>query len=238
MLRVGLGEYAAKQLLMLDRFVGRADREPERVRDQAGERGLDEARDFGDLGDADAGEAGLVASALEQTDRLLADRSSGHQQHEVDRVRDQLTRHHRRALADEAHGIWHIPHPRIRRGGERSDHAALSHTRKRCEREDNVDILACTARVITGMSEHHTRLGCARGDPTKGIIPASPRAKRSSRVRCAPAVETSATRARVSATIGSVRGEGSANRCQWKPGKPSRTERSSNSTQARDMAQQ
>ena len=67
-----------------------AQGEPEGMLDQAGERGLDELGDLSYLGDGDGGEAVLVEDALEQSHGLLADRSGGDEQDEIDGVREQL----------------------------------------------------------------------------------------------------------------------------------------------------
>jgi len=63
---------------------GGAEREAEGVRDEAGQGGRDQAGDGWHLGDGDGGDPRLIQSPLEQSDRLLADRSGRHEQRQID----------------------------------------------------------------------------------------------------------------------------------------------------------
>ena len=68
----------------------RAKREPERRLHETRERRERLGRHLAHLGDRHRREAVLVEHALEQSDRLLADRSGGDEQHEVDGVREEF----------------------------------------------------------------------------------------------------------------------------------------------------
>ena len=63
-----------------------AEREAEWVLDEACQGGPYDLADLAYLGDRYRREASIVEDALEQSDRLLADWSGGHQEHEVDGV--------------------------------------------------------------------------------------------------------------------------------------------------------
>ncbi len=86
MVALGLAEAALDDAALRRLVADRAERQPERVADEAGQRRLHERGDLPDLGDRDGGETVVVEDALEQPDRLLADRSGRDEQDEVDLV--------------------------------------------------------------------------------------------------------------------------------------------------------
>ncbi len=86
MVALGLAYAASDDAALRRLVVHRAERQPERVGDEAGQRRLHERGDLPHLGDRDGGETVVVEDALEQPDRLLADRSGRDEQDEVDLV--------------------------------------------------------------------------------------------------------------------------------------------------------
>lgn len=84
--RVGAGgglEHLAEDRLVQTLVADLPEGQAEGMSDEARERRLRDAGDGGHLGDRHGGDAGFVQATLEQSDRLLADRSGGHQQREV-----------------------------------------------------------------------------------------------------------------------------------------------------------
>ena len=109
--RAGGLSHAALDHLPLASFVADgAEREPERMGDEAGQRRLDQARDVRRLGDRNRRQSLLVEDSLEQPDRLLADRSRGDEEHEVDAVGPQAACHLRAGLAYERPGVGDVTH--------------------------------------------------------------------------------------------------------------------------------
>jgi hypothetical protein len=95
-----------------------AEGEAEGVGHETRERGLDDPRDVRGGGDRDGRDPRAVKSALEQPDRLLADRSSGHQECEIDLLGAQVADGERRKTLEDGAAVGDEAHGRDRRGGQ------------------------------------------------------------------------------------------------------------------------
>ncbi len=87
-----------------------AEREAEGVLDEAGKRGLAQFGDLADEGDGDRRKPVLVEDPLEQSHGLLADRSGGDEQGEVDGVGHKLTGDRRPTLPQERTRVGDVAH--------------------------------------------------------------------------------------------------------------------------------
>lgn len=79
----GCVQAAAKHVALRRLVVDCAKRQAEGVRHEAGKRRFYQCRDLRHLGDRDGRQAVIVEDSLEQSDRLLADRSGRHEQDQV-----------------------------------------------------------------------------------------------------------------------------------------------------------
>ena len=99
----------------------RAQRQPERVCDDAGQRRTRKAGDLRDLGDRDRGEATRVDRALEQSDRLLTDRSGGDEERQVHPVRGESGSDGGPRLLEQHVRLRDVAHEAVGPGGDRAD---------------------------------------------------------------------------------------------------------------------
>lgn len=106
----GLPQDACEQALVARGVADCANRQPKRMSDKASQRRLNERGDLGDLSDADGRESRIVTRALKQTDRLLTDRSGGNEQHKVNCICNELTRHCWRPLRHQASRLGDVSH--------------------------------------------------------------------------------------------------------------------------------
>jgi hypothetical protein len=98
------------------RVANRTERQAERVGDEDRPRRFDDRRDLDDLRDRDGAQPGFVEHALDQSHGLLADRSCGSKQDQVDAVEGEPGGDHWSGLFDQDLGIRDVAHERINGG--------------------------------------------------------------------------------------------------------------------------
>ena len=87
-----LVEHRAHHALMGGRIPGSSQRQAERVCDETRQRRAHQLGDRGNLRDRDRRDSRLVETPLKQSDRLLAGRSSGNEEHQVSVVAPEVVR--------------------------------------------------------------------------------------------------------------------------------------------------
>lgn len=125
MIALGFGEDGPQDLPMRAVVAELAEREPERMRDEAGEGRTHAHRDRWHLGDGDGRDPRLVQTSLEQPDRLLADRSGRDEQGEVDLLGTEPVDGRGDEALEDAVAARHVAHRRDGGRSERSDEAGI-----------------------------------------------------------------------------------------------------------------
>ena len=105
-----LREHCAQHEFMGGSIAGGTEGQAEGVRDDSGEGGACEFGDRWDLRDGDRRDARVVKSPLEQSDRLLADRSSGNEEHQVDLVALEHVDGHGEVAVEDYPAVEDRPH--------------------------------------------------------------------------------------------------------------------------------
>jgi hypothetical protein len=98
------------------RVSNRTERQAERVGHEDRPRRLDDRRDLDDLRDRDGAQPGFVEHALDQSHGLLADRSSGSEQNQIDAVGGEPGGDCWSGLLDQDIGVRDVAHERINGG--------------------------------------------------------------------------------------------------------------------------
>lgn len=114
-------QHSALRVLIVDVPEGQS----ERMCHEARQRRLCQLGDLGDLRDRHRRHAVVVEHSLQQSDRLLADRSSRHEESEIDGIADQGTSDLRARLAQQWVGVGDVPHEAIRRRRDLADQALV-----------------------------------------------------------------------------------------------------------------
>ena len=89
---------------------GCAERQPEGIPDKARQGRAHQFCDRRNLCDGDRRDARVVKSPLEQSDRLLADRSSGNEEHQVDLVALEHVDGHGEVAVEDYPAVEDRPH--------------------------------------------------------------------------------------------------------------------------------
>lgn len=133
-----LGKHRADDQAVGGRIAGSTKRKAEGVRDNARQGWARHRGDRRDLRDRDRCDPRVVKPSLEQSDRLLADRSSRNQQHQVDAVAAEPVDGDRDMPVEDHLAVEDRSHHRNGQPGHRPDHTLLRQPLKRTHRPDNL----------------------------------------------------------------------------------------------------
>jgi len=114
--RGGRGQERVEDRTLGACVANRTERQPERVRHEDRPRRLHNCRNFDHLRDRNRAEPEVVENTLDQSHGLLADRSSGSEQDQVDAVGGEPGGDHWSGLFDQDLGIRDVAHERINGG--------------------------------------------------------------------------------------------------------------------------
>jgi hypothetical protein len=114
--RLGRGQEGIENRTLGARVSNRTERQAERVGHEDRPRRLDDRRDLDDLRDRDGAQPGFVEHALDQSHGLLADRSSGSEQNQIDAVGGEPGGDCWSGLFHQDLGIRDVAHERINGG--------------------------------------------------------------------------------------------------------------------------
>lgn len=205
----GLGQDHAQHGVVRAVVAHGAEGEAEGVGHEAGEGRLGQPCDLRDLRDRHGCHACLVEPPLEQSDRLLADRSGGHQEGEVCLLGEHALDGERDGLGQETSTVGHESHGGDHGGGERTDEAGVRQRLEGTNGVDDVRVGLSPGGVVADMGELERRISRDGGGGAAC-------AKRTRARQVTPAVDTSVTRASERATGSGLRGDGSFSRTQSK----------------------
>jgi hypothetical protein len=123
--RLGRGQEGVENRTLGARVSNRTERQAERVGHEDRPRRLHDRRDLDDLRDRDGAQPGFVEHTLDQSHGLLADRSSGSEQDQVDAVRCEPGGDCWSGLFDQDLGLRDVAHERINGGTHLPDAPAV-----------------------------------------------------------------------------------------------------------------